>query len=107
MNGDLLSALCGECEKSFLCYRKHTTRAASSIIAGVGGILDLVSHRNKNEVCHEFYHISWCPVLSSFFIIFFIEFADKFLEYRTHSVVIQSWMAKDGFLIILVNGIGA
>ena len=52
VNGYLFPASFRKGQKSVLRNGEHTARATGSVIAGIGGIFNLVSNRHKDKVCH-------------------------------------------------------
>ena len=107
MNRNLLTGFFRQFQQAILRHGQHTTRTAGSIIAGVGGILDLILDRNKNQICHQFHHITRRVVFTSFFVVGLVELANQFFKDSAHGVVIQSRQPDLGFAIIGINRIRA
>ena len=90
MDGYLLAVFHSNPVQPILRHCQHTARAACTIIAGIGGILDLIRNGRKHKVCHQFHNVTGRPVLTGFLIVCLVETTDKFLEDRTHGMVIQT-----------------
>ena len=103
----IFATFIGKIYQPVLCHGKHSACAAGSVIARISGIGNLIRHGEKDKVGHEFHHIPWCPVFSSFFVVFFVETTNKFFEDRPHTVIIQPRQTNHGFFIVLVDGIRA
>ena len=107
VNRNLLSGFFRQFQQAILRHSQHTARTAGSIIAGIGGILDLVLDGYKNQVCHQFHHITRRVVFAGFFVVGLVELANQFFKDSAHGVVIKPRQLDLGFTIIGINRIRA
>ena len=89
MDGDLLAVLRSDSVQPILCHRQHTARAARAVIAGIGGVLDLIRDGRKHEVGHQIHDVAGRPVLTGLLVVGLVEAAHKLLEDGAHGMVVQ------------------
>ena len=77
-------------QETRLGHCEHPAGPAGSVIAGISRIFNLVFYGVESQISHEFDDIAWRPVFPGFFVVFFIETADEFLENGPHAMIIQS-----------------
>ena len=107
MNGHLFIPACCESQQSVLRNRQHTARSTSAIIARVSCILDLVCNRHENQIRHQLHNVTRCPVFTGFFIIFFVELANKLFKNGAHSVIVQAGMFENRLRLVFVDWLWA
>ena len=103
MNRHILFQFLGNRQKSVLRNSKHTACPAGSVIAGIGGVFDLIRNRHKDKIRHQFNNIAGRPVFACLLVVFLIKLADQLLKNSTHAVVVKSWMPHYSLCIILIN----
>src|SRR5882672_730031 len=81
---DLLERLFGD--------GQHPAGTARAVVKEIGSRLDLLCDRKKNQLRHELYRVAGRPVLTSLFVIFFIESPNEFLEDRPLRVIFHASM---------------
>ena len=89
VDGYLFAALFGQTLQRFLGDGQHSTGAAGAVIKQVCAGFDLVGNGQKDQPGHQINGIARRPVLTSFFVVFFIQATHQLLENRAHCMIIQ------------------
>jgi len=105
MNRNILAMVGRQFSQAFLRHGQHAAGAAGSVIDKVGARLDIVGHRQEDQIGHELDHVAGREVLSGLFVVLLVETADQLLEDGAHRMVVER---REQFVAVhVLNRLGA
>lgn len=90
VGGHLLAVLSSKLLQFLFRHGEHAAGAAGAVVKQIGAGVDLICHRQEDQLRHQLHGVTGRPVLAGLFVVLLVEAAHQFLKQRAHGVVVEA-----------------